>query len=186
MALAGKYANLMQRPVMSAGIGGALAAGSSALGNIGSDKPVDRIAMEALGAGALGAGVGGLVLPQVSRMAANQAQTAGRNFTDVMQGKQSPMSARGRRMANIRADAAKSLIGGGVPKEQVAEMAAGGLRGLQYATNVGAAGLSLAAANSIGSAIGGAGADLMGIDPENPGSSNTMGARYSMQGMPPM
>ena len=185
MALAGKYANLMQNPVMSAGIGGALAAGSSALGNIGSDKPTERVLAEALGAGAVGAGVGGLVLPRVSQFAADRAQTAARNFTDVYRGVQSPMSAGDRRAANVRVKTAKSAMKDDSPAE-VAETMANILRGKQYATNVGTAGLGLAGARTLGEAVGGASADLMGIDPENPGSSNTMGARYSMQGMPPM
>ena len=45
---------------------------------------------------------------------------------------------------------------------------------------------ALTAAGGFGGQFGGGAANLMGIDPENPGSSNTMGARYSMGGMPPM
>ena len=57
--IAGKYAKLMANPAASMALGGGLAAGASLLGNQGEGKSVGRQALEALGAGALGAGVGG-------------------------------------------------------------------------------------------------------------------------------
>ena len=60
-----------------------------------------------------------------------------------------------------------------------------GSNALVQAAPYGAAAISagtVAAAGGLGGQIGGGVANLMGIDPENPGSSNTMGARYSMQG----
>ena len=56
MHLAGKYMRgIANSPVGSSVAGGVAAAGLSALGNVGSDKPDERIAAEALGAGVLGA-----------------------------------------------------------------------------------------------------------------------------------
>ena len=66
--LAGKYMRgIANSPVGSAVAGGAAAAGLSALGNVGSDKPGDRIAMEALGAAGLGA-LAGSQIPARQRM----------------------------------------------------------------------------------------------------------------------
>lgn len=177
--LAGKYSQLMANPAAAAAIGGGLAAGASALGNIDSDKPLERTAVEALGAGALGAAVGGLALPRVNAIARTRAQAAGRNLGDVMNDVQSPMSARERQDANVRAQFIHDM---GIPYEDAAKTLAAGTRGLQVLTNASAATGGLLAAGALGGQIGGGAANLMGIDPENPGSSNTMSARYSMQG----
>ena len=61
--LAGKYIRgIANSPVGSAVAGGAAAAGLSALGNVGSDKPGERIATEALGAAGLGAAFGAKII----------------------------------------------------------------------------------------------------------------------------
>lgn len=181
--IAGKYAQLMRNPAAAAAVGGGLAAGASALGNIGSDKPMERVAMEALGAGALGAGVGGIALPRVNTMAANRARTAGQNVADVMSGVQSPMGAGERKKAEARAKLAQDMMAQGVSQQDVAKGLATGLRMGQTLTNAAAATGGLLGAGALGGLGGGGVANLMGIDPENSmGSSNTMSARYSMQG----
>jgi hypothetical protein len=180
--IAGKYAQLMQNPAAAAAIGGGLAAGASALGNIGSDKPLERTAVEALGAGALGAAVGGLALPRVNAIARTRAEAAGRNLGDVLAGVQSPMGEGERKTANQRAQFAREVMGAGVPMQDVAKGFAQGTRALQGLTNATAATGGLLAAGAIGGQVGGGIANMMGIDPENYGGSNTMAARYSMQG----
>ena len=183
--IAGKYAQLMQRPAVAAGLGGGIAAGASLLSNVGEDKSMGRQAAEALGAGALGAVVGSK-LPGVYAASAKRAQTAARNFKDEMQGVQSPMGARERQYAQARAKGAKGLMESGVSPEDVAQAAAMGIRGSQVATNTAAAIGGLGLATGLGGAVGGGVANIgnmagLAIDPEAPGSSNTMGSRMSMQ-----
>ena len=159
--LAGKYMRgIANSPVGSAVAGGAAAAGLSALGNVGSDKPGDRIAMEALGAAGLGA-LAGSQIPARQRMLSkkNVGNAVGPAMADVLNNQ--PMS-----------NAEKTAF-------------VQGSNALVQAAPYGAAAISagtVAAAGGLGGQIGGGVANLMGIDPENPGSSNTMGARYSMQG----
>ena len=159
--LAGKYIRgIANSPVGSAVAGGAAAAGLSALGNVGSDKPGDRVAMEALGAAGLGA-LAGSQIPARQRMLSkkNVGDAVGPAMADVLNNQ--PMS----------------------NPERVAFTQAG--NSLVQAAPYGAGAISagtVAAAGALGGQIGGGVANLMGIDPENYGSNNTMGARYSMQG----
>ena len=184
--IAGKYAQLMQSPAASMALGSGIAAGASLLGNQGEDKSAGRQALEALGAGALGAGVGRM-LPAVYARSAQRAAAAGRNFTDEMQGVQSPMGERERATAQARATGARGLMDAGVSQEDVAKAAAMGIRGAQALTNTAAAAGGLGLAAGLGGAIGGGVANIgnmagLGIDPESPGSSNTTNSRVSMQG----
>jgi len=159
--LAGKYMRgIAQSPVGSAVAGGAAAAGLSALGNVGSDKPADRIAAEALGAAALGAAAGSRV-PAVRKVLSkeNVGNTVGPAMADVY--RSVPLSEK---------DA-----------YDFARLGKGIVDAAPYAAGAIAAG-GITAAGGLGGQVGGGVANLMGIDPENPGSSNTMGARYSMQG----
>ena len=159
--LAGKYIRgITNSPVGSAVAGGAAAAGLSALGNVGSDKPGDRIAMEALGAAGLGA-LAGSQIPARQRMISkkNVGNAVGPAMADVLNNQ--PMS----------------------NPERVAFTQAG--NSLVQAAAYGAGAISagtIAAAGAVGGQFGGGAANMMGIDPENYGSNNTMGARYSMQG----
>lgn len=183
--IAGKYAQLMSNPAASMALGGGIAAGASLLGNQGEDKSAGRQALEALGAGALGAGVGRM-LPAVYARSAQRATAAGRNFTDEMQGVQSPMGERERATAQARATGARGLMDAGVSQEDVAKAAAMGIRGAQALTNVGAAVGGLGLATGLGGAIGGGVANIgnmagLGIDPESPGSSNTTNSRLNMK-----
>ena len=161
MHLAGKYMRgIANSPVGSSVAGGVAAAGLSALGNVGSDKPDERIAAEALGAGVLGA-LAGSQIPARQRMLSkkNVGDAVGPAMADVLNNQ--PMS-NSERVAFTQ---------GGNSLVQAAPYGAGAI----------SAG-TIAAAGAVGGQFGGGAANLMGIDPENPGSSNTMGARYSMQG----
>ena len=158
---AGKYMRaIANNPVGSALAGGAAAAGLSALGNVGSDKPGERIAAEALGAGALGA-VAGSRVPALRKAVSreNVGNVVGRAMSDVYQ--TVPLD---------KEDAYK-----------FAQLGKGVVDAAPYGAGAIAAG-GIAGAAGLGGQIGGGAANLMGIDPENPGSSNTMSARYSMQG----
>ena len=159
--LAGKYIRgIANSPVGSAVAGGAAAAGLSALGNVGSDKPSERIAAEALGAGALGA-IAGSRVPAIRKGVSkkNVGNAVGQAMSDVYN--TVPMS-------NEEA-------------YKFAQIGKGVVNAAPYGAGAIAAG-GIAAAGGLGGQVGGGVANLMGIDPENPGSSNTMGARYSMQG----
>ena len=152
-------------PVGSAVAGGAAAAGLSALGNVGSDKPGERIAIEALGAAIPGAVVG-------SQIPALRQTLSKQNVGNVV----------GPAMADVLNNVPMS------DKDRVAFLNIG--KGAVNAAPYGSGALSaaaLTAAGGLGGQLGGGAANLMGIDPEKSvGSSNTMGALYSMGGMPPM
>jgi hypothetical protein len=163
--LAGKYMRgIANSPVGSAVAGGAAAAGLSALGNVGSDKPGERIAAEALGAGLLGGAVGA-GLPGLAKYASKES-------------------------AENRVGQALGLgiKSGAIPKEQIGTFATAGRSLVNASPGLGAglAALGVTTAGGLGGQVGGGMANMMGIDPENYGSNNTMAARYSMQGMPPM
>ena len=159
--LAGKYMRgIANSPVGSAVAGGAAAAGLSALGNVGSDKPGERIATEALGAAGLGAAMGAMIPARTRLYNKANAEAGGRIAAELI--------------ANDP----------NIPNEQKVR----GLKNVQRLVKAtpalaGAASAgTIAFGGALGGQIGGGAANLMGIDPENPGSSNTMGARYSMQG----
>ena len=151
-------------PAGSALAGGAAAAGLSALGNVGSDKPGERIAMEALGAAGLGALAGSQIPARTQMFSKRNVETAGRMAAEeVASNPRKTDEQKVRGIENIQ-----RLVK--VTPAAVGAISAG----------------TVAAGGGLGGQVGGGVANLMGIDPENPGSSNTMSARYSMQGMPPM
>ena len=84
--IAGKYAELMRSPAAAMAVGGLGAAGASLVSNQGDDKSTGRQALEALGAGALGAGVGRM-LPTVNRIAAENAANQRARFVEGLQTK---------------------------------------------------------------------------------------------------
>jgi hypothetical protein len=173
--IAGKYAQLMQAPVTAMTLGGGIAAGASLVGNQGEGKSVGRQALEALGAGALGAGVGRM-LPTVSRIAAERAANQTKS---VYQGLQTE----GSRLRNV----AENFYNKGLRPEEIESMIRAGIEGTQNATNTVAALGGLGLATGLGG-LGGGGIANVGnmaglpIDPEMPGSSNTMNSRLNMQG----
>ena len=159
--LAGKYMRgIANSPVGSAVAGGAAAAGLSALGNVGSDKPGERIAAEALGAGLLGGAVGA-GLPAVTKYASRES--AGNRVGQALD---------------------IGINRGAIPKEQIGAYATAGRNLVNASPYLGAGlgALGVTAAGGLGGQVGGGMANMMGIDPENYGGSNTMAARYSMQG----
>jgi len=173
--IAGKYAQLMANPAASMALGGGIAAGASLLGNQGEDKSVGRQALEALGAGALGAGVGRM-LPTVSRIAAENAANQKARFVEGLQTEGSKVQR-----------AVKGAYDRKLRPEEVEAMVNAGIGGVQAATNAGAVIGGLGLATGLGGAIGGGVANIgnmagLGIDPESPGSSNTTNSRVSMQG----
>ena len=173
--IAGKYAQLMANPAASMALGGGIAAGASLLGNQDEDKSPGRQALEALGAGALGAGVGRM-LPTVSRIAAEKAAEQKAGFVKGVQTEGS----------KVQKELKKPYLKRLTPEEAEA-MANAGIGGLQAATNTAAALGGLGLATGLGGAIGGGVANIgnmagLGIDPESPGSSNTSNSRMSMRG----
>jgi len=172
--IAGKYAKLMQSPATAMTIGGLGAAGVSLASNQGEGKSYGRQALEALGAGALGAGVGRL-LPTVSRIAAENAAGQRTRFAEGLQTEGSKV----RR-------AAKQFYDRGVSPEEVASAVNATIGANQAATNTSAVLGGLGLATGLGGMVGGGVANIgnmagLAIDPESPGSSNTPGSRMSMQ-----
>ena len=146
--LAGKFMRgIANSPVGSAVAGGAAAAGLSALGNVGSDKPGERIATEALGAAGLGAAFGAMI-PARSRMYSKaNAEGGGRVVAE--------------QIANDPS----------IPNEQKVR----GLKNVQRVVKATPSSCwSTFSRNScslvvhVGGQVGGGVANLMGIDPENP------------------
>ena len=173
--IAGKYAELMRSPAAAMAVGGLGAAGASLVGNQGEGKSVGRQALEALGAGALGAGVGRM-LPTVSRIAAENAANQRARFVEGLQTKGSGVQR-----------AVKGAYDRKLKPEEVEAMVNAGIGGLQAATNTGAALGGLGLATGLGGMVGGGVANIgnmagLAIDPEMPGSSNTMNSRLNMQG----
>ena len=173
--IAGKYAELMRSPAAAMAVGGLGAAGASLVGNQGEGKSVGRQALEALGAGALGAGVGRM-LPTVSRIAAERAAGQRGRFVQNLQTEGSRTR-----------DAVKNLYEQGLKPEEVKTMIDSAIGGLQAGTNTGAAVGGLGLATGLGGMVGGGIANIgnmagLAIDPEAPGSSNTMNSRLNMQG----
>lgn len=172
--LAGKYAKLMQSPATAMAIGGLGAAGASLASNQGEDKSPGRQVLEALGAGALGAGVG-RILPMVSRIAAENAANQRGRFAQGLQTEGSKV--RG---------AAKQAYDRGVSPEEVASTVNATIGANQAATNTAAVLGGLGLATGLGGMVGGGVTNIgnmagLAIDPESPGSSNTQGSRMSMQ-----
>ena len=184
--IAGKYAQLMANPAASMALGGGIAAGASLLGNQDKDKSPGRQALEALGAGALGAGVGRM-LPAVYARSAQRSQTAARNLADELGGVQSPMSGSDRADAQMRAEQLRINRELGATDEILGKSMQLELGGRQALTNAAAAAGGLSLATGLGGIAGGGVANIgnmagLGIDPESPGSSNTSNSRMSMRG----
>ena len=184
--IAGKYAQLMSNPAASMALGGGIAAGTSLLGNQGEGKSPGRQALEALGAGALGAGVGAM-LPSVYAKSKAASKMAAQDARDMAQNRAVPLD-RGERMkAEARVSGAAAMKDAGATDAKVLEALQGSVMLPRALTNAGAAIGGLGLATGLGGMVGGGVANVgnmagLGIDPESPGSSNTTNSRVSMQG----
>ena len=184
--IAGKYAELMRSPAAAMAVGGLGAAGASLVGNQGEGKSVGRQALEALGAGALGAGVGAM-LPSVYAKSKAASKMAAQDARDMAQNRAVPLD-RGERMkAEARVGGAAAMKDAGATDAKVLEALQGSVMIPQALTNTGAAIGGLGLATGLGGMVGGGVANIgnmagLGIDPESPGSSNTTNSRMSMQG----
>jgi len=193
MRVAGKYGKLVDKAMsdraamMAAGGGGAL--GLAALGNVGSGEAAEesggRQALEGIGAAALGIGAGAM-LPGLRARSARMAGDAARNFGDAAQGVQSPMGARQRAAAEMRAGAYQGMQDAGMTPEQAMGAIKNEMRAGQIASNVLGTAALVGGAGAIGGQLGGGVANVgnmlgLSIDPEAPGSSNTQNSRLSMQ-----
>lgn len=168
--LAGRFLNAVSSsPLQSAAAGGLATAGLSVGGNLaseeGREKGAARIALEALGAGALGAGVGSQI-PKIKKE--YSAQAIGDKAGQAVEG---------------------FYKAGGQPTaeelQQIKQAVNYAQKAGPYAA-VGTSGLGLLSAGGLGGQIGGGVANLgnmagLAIDPESPGSSNTQGSRMSMR-----
>jgi hypothetical protein len=171
--LAGRFLNnVSSSPLQSAVAGGLASAGLSVGGNLvseeGRDKGAARIALEALGAGALGAGVGSQI-PEL---------LTGPGVVKSMKNM-------------LPADQQKNLAN--IPSQRLSAQEAKDFERLKRGINkvepylaAPVSGLGLLAAGGLGGQIGGGVANLgnmagLAIDPESPGSSNTQGSRMSMR-----
>lgn len=189
MQLAGKYlqkANqkikpLLNNPGQAALASGAAAAGLATLGNIASGEAAQegpgRLLLEASNAAALG-GLGGAAIPSMRRLISKR--TIAENLRNADMGQR----ATGQGM-EIGAQA-------GTPKGvQMRKEANAMIGAVPYAQGAIGAGL-VAAGGGLGGMVGGGEANLYqaigvpgfqgAIDPELPGSSNTMNSRLNMQG----
>lgn len=193
MKIAGKYGKLVDKAMsdraamMAAGGGGAL--GLAALGNVGSGEAAEesggRQALEGIGAAALGIGAGAM-LPGLRARSARMVGDAARNFGDAAQGVQSPMGARQRAAAEMRAGAYQGMQDAGMTPEQAMGAIKNEMRASQVASNVLGTAALVGGAGAIGGQLGGGVANVgnmlgLSIDPEAPGSSNTQNSRLSMQ-----
>ena len=193
--LAGKYANsLFKNPAASAVAGGLGAAGLATIGNVvggeASQEGPGRLGLEALGAGALGA-VMGSQIPGLRGM----ATTGLRNLGNVgLKGpgaaaRKAKMSEGDIRNAEFVRDMLREANRQGTDPEQLRQQLKGSLRVGQALINTAGIPLGLTAAGALGGMVGGGIANAGGMvgipglqqnvamDPEKPGSSNTMGAR---------
>lgn len=169
--LAGKYAKeLLERPAALMATGGLGAAGLATLGNIGSgqaeyESPA-RMGLEALGAGALGAAAARKI-PGLAKYYSPGATK--QRLKDVGE----TMSQAG--VLNTPKDV-----------EDYARLAAIASKAAPYAGAAVGTGL-MGAAGALGGQVGGGVANIgnmagLAIDPEMPGSSNTVNSRLNMQG----
>jgi len=171
MKLAGRYAkDLLESPGALMATGGLGAAGLATLGNMSSGESnyesPGRMGLEALGAGALGA-LASRRLPQLAKYYSPVATKERLKKT-------------GQEMANARVIQTPKDV------EDYARIAAMSAKAAPYVGATYGAGLMLGAGGLGG--IGGGGIANIGnmaglpIDPEMPGSSNTMNSRLNMQG----
>jgi hypothetical protein len=164
--LAGRYLNAVtSSPLQSTVAGGLATAGLSVGGNLaseeGRDKGAARIALEALGAGALGAGVGSRIPALKKEYGSVDSAKLRKGLDKVVTPQTMQEVVQQDRLINAAQQASP------------------------YAGSV-IAGTGLLAAGGLGGQIGGGVANLgnmagLAIDPESPGSSNTQGSRMSMQ-----
>ena len=168
--LAGRYAkDLLERPAALMATGGLGAAGLATLGNVASgqaeyESPA-RMGLEALGAGALGA----LAARSVPAMAQRYTKEAGR----------SRMQKANANRPDSKSLNPEDLQALGKITNLYAETAP--YRGAVYGTGL------MLGTGGLGGQIGGGVANIgnmagFPIDPEMPGSSNTMNSRLNMQG----
>lgn len=175
--LAGRYAKeLLEKPVALMATGGLGAAGLATLGNVGSgqaeyESPA-RMGLEALGAGALGALAARSAPAMVKRYG---REAAGERALNAMT---SP---------RVKAEAAK-LSPAQLKTAESGMLALADLyqntapyRGAVYGTGL------MLGAGGFGGQVGGGLANVgnmagLPIDPEMPGSSNTINSRLNMQG----
>lgn len=201
--LAGKYANAISRnPVASAVAGGLGAAGLATLGNVVSGEAQEegpgRLALEALGAGGLGA-VMGSKIPGMRGMAAKQL----RDLRGVIGKSPAAVSHRAKMSESDVASAEgirnlmREAYNQGADPDQLISQLKGGLRVGQSLINTAGIPLGLTAAGAAGGMIGGGVASLgqlvgipglnqdeamqmvaqQGMDPEGYGSGNMLAAR---------
>ena len=177
MQLAGRFAKeLLERPAALMATGGLGAAGLATLGNVASgqaeyESPV-RMGLEALGAGALGA------------LAARSAPALVKRYGKEAAGERAlkaitnpKVKAEGAKLNPAQLKAAEDQLINAASLYQNAAPYIGGVYGT---------GLMLGA-GGLGGQIGGGVANIgnmagLAIDPEAPGSSNTMNSRLNMQG----
>lgn len=189
--LAGKYAGAIRKkageisrdPVQSAAAAGAAGAGLATLGNVVSGESeredLGRTALEALGAGAAAAAVGAGV-PQLRKymtkeMPAKVQQGVDRAVDAAVQSDMFPQmtmaTPKGRKVIADANQVAEN-IGNMAPASAVP------LTALGVTSAAGLGGLVGGGAGNVGAMLG-----IPGIDPESPGSSNTVNSRLTMQGM---
>ena len=175
--LAGKYAEeLLKRPGALMAAGGLGAAGLATLGNVASgqnqyESPA-RMGLEALGAGALGAlatRAAPAMVKRYGREAAGERALKGITHPRVKEA--------GKKLTPAQLKLAEdgALVGASIYQNTAPYR--GGLYGAGLMLGAGAAGGQLGGGiANIGNMAG------LPIDPEMPGSSNTMNSRLSMQG----
>lgn len=191
--LAGKYAGAIRKkageisrdPVQSAAAAGAAGAGLATLGNVVSGESEregpGRTALEALGAGAAaaaaGAGVPALRKYMGSQMPGKVQQGLDRVVGAAVQSDMFPQATmatpQGRKVIS---DANRVVENVG----NMAPAAAVPITALGVTSAAGLGGLVGGGAGNVGAMMG-----VPGIDPEAPGSSNTVNSRLTMQGMSP-
>lgn len=202
--LAGKYANAISRnPVASAVAGGLGAAGLATLGNVVSGEAQEegpgRLALEALGAGGLGA-VMGSKIPGLRGKAIKAMRDLGATVMNNpgSVAHRATMSPQDIAVAENVRDFMRQAVREGADPEQMRQQFKTSLRNTQGLINAAGIPLGLTAAGAAGGMIGGGVASLgqlvgipglnqdeamqmvaqQGVDPESYGSSNSPGARY--------
>lgn len=170
--LAGRYAKeLLNRPGALMAAGGLGAAGLATIGNVASGqgeyKSPARLGLEALGAGALGALAARRAGPEIAKLGSKSATKKAYNEAG------NEMQKRG--LIKTQQD----VVDHDLLTKRMTQAA-------PYIASTLGAGV-LTAAGAVGGQIGGGVANIgnmagLAIDPEAPGSSNTMNSRLNMQG----
>lgn len=175
--LAGRYAKeLLNRPGALMAAGGLGAAGLATIGNVASgqgqyESPT-RMGLEALGAGALGALATRAAPAMVKRYG---KEAAGERFLQNITKPKAKAAAEKLTPAQLKIAEDEALTLGALYQDTAPYR--GGVYGAGLMLGAGAAGGQLGGGvANIGNMAG------LAIDPEMPGSSNTMNSRLSMQG----